>query len=102
MFSDFEQKQFGNGEDNTRRYFECDLLIIDDLGTELTNQFTVSCFYNVLNSRTNYAKSTFINTNLSKKEIEAKYSQRITSRLFGEFLPIVFSGSDIRLQKVRE
>ena len=72
MFTDFEQKQFGNGEDNTRRYFDCDLLIIDDLGTELTNQFTVSCLYNVINSRINSAKSTFINTNLSKKEIESK------------------------------
>ncbi len=102
MFADFEKKQFGNGEgtDNTRRYFECDLLIIDDLGTELTNQFTVSCLYNVINSRINSARSTFINTNLSKKEIEAKYAERITSRLFGEYYPLVFSGIDIRKQKM--
>ena len=103
MFSDFEKKQFGNGEgyvDNTRRYFECDLLIIDDLGTELTNQFTVSCLYNVINSRINSARSTFINTNLSKKEIESKYAERITSRLFGEYYPLVFSGIDIRKQKM--
>ena len=99
MFSDFEQKQFGNGEDNTRRYFECDLLIIDDLGTELTNQFTVSCLYNVINSRINSAKSTFINTNLSKKELETKYAERITSRIFGEYYPLIFSGIDIRKQK---
>ena len=101
MFADFEQKQFGNGEDNTRRYFDCDLLIIDDLGTELTNQFTVSCLYNVINSRINAARSTFISTNLSKKEIEAKYAERITSRLFGEYYPLVFTGVDIRKQKVR-
>lgn len=103
MFADFEKKQFGNSditEDNTRRYFECDLLIIDDLGTELTNQFTVSCLYNVINSRINSARSTFINTNLSKKEIEAKYAERITSRLFGEYYPLVFSGIDIRKQKM--
>ena len=100
MFSDFEQKQFGNGEDNTRRYFDCDLLIIDDLGTELTNQFTVSCLYNVINSRINTARSTFINTNLSKKDIETKYSERITSRLFGEYYPLVFTGIDIRKQKM--
>ena len=99
MFSDFEKKQFGNGEDNTRRYFECDLLIIDDLGTELTNQFTVSCLYNVINSRINGAKSTFINTNLSKKELETKYAERITSRIFGEYYPLLFSGIDIRKQK---
>lgn len=100
MFADFEQKQFGNGEDNTRRYFDCDLLIIDDLGTELTNQFTVSCLYNVINSRINTTRSTFINTNLSKKEIEAKYAERITSRLFGEYYPLVFTGVDIRKQKM--
>ena len=102
MFADFEKKQFGNGDgdaDNTRRYFECDLLIIDDLGTELTNQFTVSCLYNVINSRINGARSTFINTNLSQKEIESKYAERITSRLFGEYYPLVFSGIDIRKQK---
>ncbi len=100
MFADFEKKQFGNGEDNTLRYFECDLLIIDDLGTELTNQFTVSCLYNVINSRINSAKSTFINTNLSKKEIETKYAERITSRLFGEYNPLMFTGIDIRKQKM--
>ena len=99
MFADFEQKQFGNGEDNTRRYFDCDLLIIDDLGTELTNQFTVSCLYNVINSRINAARSTFINTNLSQKDIETKYAERITSRIFGEYYPLVFTGVDIRKQK---
>ena len=99
MFADFEQKQFGNGEDNTRRYFDCDLLIIDDLGTELTNQFTVSCLYNVINSRINAARSTFINTNLSQKDIEAKYAERITSRIFGEYYPLAFKGIDVRKQK---
>lgn len=101
MFSDFEKKQFGGGEDNTQRYFDCDLLIIDDLGTELTNQFTVSCLYNVINSRINTSRSTFINTNLSKREIEAKYAERITSRLFGEYYPLLFSGVDIRKQKMQ-
>ena len=101
MFSDFEKKQFGGGEDNTGRYFECDLLIIDDLGTELSNQFTVSCLYNVINSRINSARSTFINTNLSKKEIESKYAERITSRLFGEYYPLLFCGVDIRKQKMQ-
>lgn len=99
MFADFEQKQFGNGEDNTRRYFDCDLLIIDDLGTELTNQFTVSCLYNVINSRINAARSTFINTNLSQKDIETKYAERITSRIFGEYYPLAFKGIDVRKQK---
>ena len=74
-------------------------MIIDDLGTEVVNQFTLSCLYDVINTRINNRKSTFINTNLSRKDIEAKYSERITSRLFGEYYPILFSGTDIRRQK---
>ncbi len=101
MMGDFEKKRFGSaGEASTERYYTADLLIIDDLGTELSNQFTLSCLYDVINSRINTRKSTFINTNLSKKEIEAKYSERITSRLFGEYYPILFSGTDIRMQRI--
>ncbi len=100
MLRDFEEKRFGGGEGaKTERYYEADLLIIDDLGTEIVNQFTLSCLYDVINSRINSKKCTFINTNLSQNEIEAKYSERITSRLFGEYYPIPFSGTDIRLQK---
>lgn len=104
MVSDFEARRFGNasGDGNqrdTERYYTADLLIIDDLGTEMVNQFTVSCLYDVINSRINNRKSTFINTNLTRKEIESKYSERITSRLFGEYYPLPFSGTDIRRQK---
>ena len=101
MLGDFEDKRFGNGEGarSTDRYYSADLLIIDDLGTEVINQFTLSCLYDVINSRINNRKCTFINTNLNKKEIEAKYSERITSRLFGEYNPILFTGTDIRKQK---
>lgn len=101
MMGDFEDKRFGNGEKeiNTDRYYTADLLIIDDLGTEVVNNFTRSYLYEVINTRINNRKCTFINTNLSKKEIEEKYSERITSRLFGEYYPIIFSGTDIRRQK---
>ncbi len=101
MMSDFERRRFQNSEAvNTERYYTADLLIIDDLGTELVNQFTLSCLYDVINVRINNRKCTFINTNLDKKEIEAKYSERITSRLFGEYAPIPFAGTDIRRQKI--
>ncbi len=101
MMSDFERRRFQNGgEVDTERYYTADLLIIDDLGTELVNQFTLSCLYDVINARINNRKCTFINTNLGKKEIEAKYSERITSRLFGEYAPIPFAGTDIRRQKI--
>ena len=104
MMSDFEERRFGNAAStqtagNTERYYTADLLIIDDLGTEVVNQFTLSCLYDVINSRINNKKCTFINTNLTKNEIEAKYSERITSRLFGEYYPIPFMGIDIRQQK---
>ncbi len=104
MIGDFEARRFGTGAGDgslrdTERYYSADLLIIDDLGTEVVNQFTVSCLYDVINSRINNRKCTFINTNLTKKEIEAKYTERITSRLFGEYYPLPFNGTDIRKQK---
>ena len=107
IFSDFETEHFRNpyGKDEnitskTERYIECDLLVIDDLGTELTNQFTVSCLYNVINTRLNRGKPMIINTNLTRDELKNRYSDRITSRLFGEFLPIIFIGRDIRELKL--
>ena len=103
MLGDFESKRFGDGSDakhDTSRYAEAELLIIDDLGTEVSNQFTLSCIYDVINMRINARKSTIINTNLSSKEIEAKYNERIYSRLIGEYSPILFAGTDIRKQKI--
>ncbi len=100
MLGDFEDKQFGSRDaERTERYYSSDLLIIDDLGTEMVNQFTVSYLYDVINSRINNKKCTIINTNFSPKELEAKYSERITSRLLGEYIPIPFVGTDIRMQK---
>lgn len=104
MARDFEAKQFDKGvgmKHDPERYEEADLLIIDDLGTEMTNQFTLSCLYDVLNERINRHRSTIINTNLSSKELEARYHERITSRLLGEYQPILFKGTDIRRQKIQ-
>ena len=101
VFSAFEAAQFGRdaaaGED---KYLRCELLIMDDLGTELTNTFTVSCLYNIINTRLNNNLSTIINTNLTHSELRARYADRITSRLFGEFRPLMFTGSDIRREKL--
>ncbi|MBR2354200.1 MAG: ATP-binding protein [Clostridia bacterium] len=103
MLADFETKRFGNGlspKHNLDRYFDAELLIVDDLGTETVNQFTLSCVYEVINERINRRKSTIINTNLSKKDLEARYNERIASRLFGEYIPFQFLGRDIRQQKI--
>ena len=104
MTGDFEAERFGNSvgtrqRNKTSRYYEAELLIIDDLGTEVSNQFTLSCLYDVINTRINKRLCTFVNTNLTAKEIDARYSERITSRLFGEYNSIVFTGTDIRKQK---
>ena len=103
MIGDFESKRFGDGNEmknDTSRYTEAQLLMIDDLGTEVTNQFTIACLYDVINRRMNQRRSTIINTNLSYRELEARYSERITSRLLGEYRPMLFQGKDIRRQKI--
>ena len=79
MLSDFENKRFGDASSSsTDRYYTADLLIIDDLGTEVINQFTISCLYDVINSRINNRKCTFINTNLSAKDINGHREFTIT------------------------
>lgn len=104
LFSQFEIQRFKsyNNEPNEliERYFECDLLIIDDLGTEMINQFSVSTLYNLLNDRLSRKKPTIVSTNLSKDDINKKYTDRITSRMFGEYKIVFFAGTDIRAQKL--
>jgi len=106
VFADFEQKRFGNSSSyestgEIDQYFTCDLLIIDDLGSEMINQFTVSCLYNVINSRLNHKKPTIISSNLTQEEFRKKYWDRISSRVFGEYLVLPFVGNDIRQQKMK-
>lgn len=105
MLSDFEQKRFGNSsgaanEAETARYYESDLLVIDDLGTEVNNQFTSSVLYDVINTRLNRSKATLISSNLLKDEFRSRYTDRITSRVFGEYIILYFLGSDVRQQKL--
>lgn len=104
LFSQFEMQKFKSytNEPNEliERYFECDLLIIDDLGTEMINQFSISTLYNLLNDRLSRKKPTIVSTNLSKDDIQKKYTDRITSRMFGEYQVLFFMGTDIRAQKI--
>ena len=105
MLSDFERERFGNsagGETGvgTDRYFSCDLLIIDDLGTDVNNQFTTSVLYNLINTRLNKRQSTIINTNLTQDEFRKRYWDRITSRVLGEYNVLIFLGTDVRAQKL--
>lgn len=103
IFSDFEAEKFGRvpqGENRTERYLACDLLIMDDLGTEMQSAFTVSCLYYLINTRLINEKSMVISTNIDKEEFSKQYTDRITSRLLGEFTVCVFAGTDIRSQKL--
>lgn len=103
IFFDFENDRFldhfGGDEPTATKYLECDLLIIDDLGAENITGFSVSCLYNIINTRLNKNLPIIASTNLNSKEIRSKYHDRITSRLFGEFNIHLFTGNDIRIMK---
>lgn len=95
----FDKKEyFSNGNTELSYIMDCDLLIIDDLGTELTNSFTLSQLYYLIDQRHADKRSTIFSTNLSFDEIRERYSERIFSRLINyTFLKI--TGEDIRLLK---
>ena len=102
IVSAFEKDKFRSGygayEPEGNKYLECELLILDDLGTEFITQFTVSCLYNLLNTRMNKGLSTVISTNLSPAELSEKYEDRIYSRIVGqESRILLFKGKDKRL-----
>ena len=77
----------------------CDLLIIDDLGTEMSNSFTESSLFDCLNERLIHQKSTIISTNFSLQELQQKYEERIFSRTAGNYTPLKIFGDDIRIKK---
>ena len=96
-----EQEHFGrkDGDDTLDTLLECDLLILDDFGTEFDTSFTRSMIYTIINSRINSGKPMIINTNLTPNEIKERYGDRILSRLLFASKILHFYGSDIRLQK---
>ena len=78
---------------------DSDLLILDDLGTEMLNTFTVSRLFQVLNERALRRRSTIISTNLSLKDFRDLYSERIFSRITSSYTLLKFTGSDIRIRR---
>ncbi len=102
LFSKLERAKFSGDEDARReaeKFTACDLLIVDDLGTEMGGQFTTSALYILINDRLMDGKSTIISTNLTNDDLERRYSAAIASRLRGSFRRIAFMGEDIRLKK---
>lgn len=103
LFTSIEAEKFeGEGRGVYQQVLNCDLLVIDDLGAEMTTAFTKSVLYNIVNTRLLSRKPTIINTNLTMKEIEVKYTPRISSRFIGEYDCNKFLGEDIRQQKLLE
>lgn len=104
LFSKLEKDRFSPSEqtrEEVRRLESCDLLIIDDLGTELPGQFVTAALYNLVNERLLAGKSMVISTNLNVDEIAQRYNPQIASRLQGSFNRLTFVGNDIRVMKNR-
>ena len=104
IFTRFEEQKFSRdrldaeeARDETRRYLNCDLLILDDLGSELTTPFVQSALYTLVNDRLMSERRTVISSNLSMDEVRRRYSGQTASRLEGEYRVLPFYGEDIRL-----
>ena len=104
VFARFEEQKFARDKldadearDETRRYLGCDLLILDDLGSELTTPFVQSALYTLINARLMAGKQTVISSNLTMTQVRQRYTPQISSRLEGEYRVLPFYGEDIRL-----
>lgn len=108
VFARFEDRKFGRDEgesaaEDIERILRCDLLILDDLGTEMTTAFVQSALYEIVNTRLLERRPMILNTNLSPDELARRYGAQIASRLEGEYQILPFFGRDIRrLKKERE
>ena len=109
IFGQFEAEKFRRDEDDgsaaadVERYLNCDLLIVDDLGTEMLTAFVQSAFYQLVNTRLAKGKKTIINTNLVPDQLGQRYGAAIQSRIEGEYELLPFIGEDIRkLKKERK
>ncbi len=104
LFEKLEKAKFSGDETavkETEKYTACDLLIVDDLGTEMGGQFVTTALYTLINDRILSGKPTIISTNLTKDAMDKRYSPQILSRLRGNYKRVAFVGDDIRILKNR-
>ena len=104
LFANMERAKFTPDEtarEICKKYNDCDLLIVDDLGTEMPGQFTTAALYSLLNDRLLWGKPMIVSTNLTMEDMQKRYSSQIASRLRGSFTRIAFLGEDIRVLKNR-
>ena len=109
VFAQFEEQKFAREAEDirqargeTRKYLGCDLLILDDLGSEMTTPFVQSALYTLINTRLTTGRHTVISSNLTMDEVRRRYSGQAASRLEGEYRVLRFYGEDIRLLRKRQ
>lgn len=109
IFSKFEEQKFSRdvqeereAKDETRRYLACDLLILDDLGSEMTTPFVQSALYTLVDGRLRQGKATVISSNLTLEGLAQRYTGQIASRIRGEYRTLEFFGEDVRLQRKKQ
>jgi DNA replication protein DnaC len=101
LLRQLEKEHFGREEGDSLDKLEvCDLLILDDLGTEFATPFYTSTLYDLINTRLLAGRPTVISTNLNLKQLAERYGVQIASRIGGCFQPLLFAGQDIRQQKL--
>lgn len=104
LFARLEAAKFSGSQEEKQqagKYTACDLLIVDDLGTEMTTQFVSTALYTLLNDRLLAGAPTIVSTNLQSDEIVRRYTPQIASRLLGSYRLVTFVGEDIRLQRAQ-
>ena len=101
LFRKLEREHFRNEEGETEEsLLACDLLVLDDVGTEMSTAFTNACLYNILNGRLLAGSPTLISTNLTPAEWSTRYGEAIASRVLGTFEPLAFTANDVRQAKL--
>ena len=107
VFDHYNTSKFGTGDTEAAaqalaRYRQADLLIVDDLGTEMPGGFHTACLYDLINGRLMRRLPTILNTNLLPNQLESRYTPAIASRILGEFTQLRFIGEDIRRIQKRQ
>ena len=100
LFRTLDDERFGRAGERAGEIYSCDLLIIDDLGTEIASKNNPSYLFELINERYNAEKKIIINTNLNFEGLEKLYTVRLTSRIMDNFDMILFYGEDIRKKKM--
>lgn len=97
-----EKERFDRDENTAKTLKDCDLLILDDLGTEFSSAYANAAIYDVVNARLMADRPTIISTNLAPREMEKRYDERFTSRVIGKYAMLKFMGKDVRFQKIKK